>query len=99
MTDQQLQDLFGPFGQVVSAVVIMDKFTGRSKGFGFVEMQNDADAQKAIQELNGSQVEGRAIVVSVARPREDRPQQGGYGRDNHQGGGFGGGFNRNRDRR
>ncbi|MBI4036873.1 RNA-binding protein [Candidatus Daviesbacteria bacterium] len=98
MTDQQLQDLFGPFGQVASAVVIMDKFTGRSKGFGFVEMQNDADAQKAISELNGSQVEGRAIVVSVARPREDRPQQGGYNRGN-QGGGFGGGFNRNRDRR
>lgn len=99
VTDKELNDLFGPIGQILSAVVIMDKFTGRSKGFGFVEMQNDEEAQKAISELNGYQMEGRAIAVSVARPREERPQ-GGFNSRNQNGISFDrGGFNRNRPRK
>lgn len=96
VTSQQLNDLFAQFGAVVSASVVNDKFTGRSRGFGFVEMQNDEEAQKAIQELNETELEGRKIFVSVAKPREERPQGGGGGfhqdrdrRDNRGGGGFG----------
>lgn len=74
-TQQDLAGLFGPFGQVTSTVVISDKFSGRSKGFGFVEMPNDAEAQKAIAALNNSKVGDRTIVVSVARPREERPSR------------------------
>ncbi|MFH0936841.1 MAG: RNA-binding protein [Candidatus Daviesbacteria bacterium] len=100
MTNQGLQSLFESFGKVTSASVIMDKFTGQSRGFGFVEMDNDEEAQKAITELNGYQVEGRSIAVSVARPREDRPS-GGF--QSGSGGGFRrddrGGFDRNRSRR
>lgn len=77
-TDQGLRELFSSFGQVASATVIMDKFTGRSRGFGFVEMPNDEEAQKAIRELNGYQMDGRPLAVSVAKPREERPQSGGY---------------------
>lgn len=69
-----LRDLFSQAGTVESAIVIMDKMTGRSKGFGFVEMSSDEEAQKAIEMLNGSDVEGRNIVVSEARPQEDRPR-------------------------
>lgn len=71
--DQKLQDLFSQHGEVTSAKVIHDKMTGRSKGFGFVEMPNDEEAKKAIETLNGSDYEGRKLVVNVARPREDRP--------------------------
>lgn len=88
--------MFTPFGNVLSAVVINDKYSGRSKGFGFVEIEDDAGADKAITDLNGSQVGGRALVVSVARPREERPMGGGGG---YQGGGGGGGrrdFSRDR---
>lgn len=67
-TDERLSDLFADFGPVVSAVVIKDKITGRSKGFGFVELEDDAKAQKAIDKLDGSEVEGRNIVVNPARP-------------------------------
>ena len=74
--DQQLQDLFSKHGEVTSAKVIRDKMTGRSKGFGFVEMPNDDEAKKAIEALNGSDYEGRKLVVNVARPREDRPNNG-----------------------
>ncbi|HEY4694889.1 MAG TPA: RNA-binding protein [Candidatus Nanoarchaeia archaeon] len=70
--DQSLGDLFSPFGQVSSATIITDKFSGRSRGFGFVEMENDADAEKAIAEMNGKDMEGRQIVVNEARPREER---------------------------
>ncbi len=77
MEDADLKEFFATYGEVTSAKVIMDKFTNRSKGFGFVEMPDDTAAQKAIQELNGSQVDGRAMNVTVARPREERTGGGG----------------------
>ncbi|PZR21923.1 MAG: RNA-binding protein [Citrobacter freundii] len=70
--DEDLREFFTEYGEVSSAKVIMDKFTNRSKGFGFVEMPDDAAAQKAISELDGGIVEGRAIKVMVAKPREER---------------------------
>ncbi len=73
-TDSSLQDLFAQYGTVVSAQVIMDRDSGRSKGFGFVELEDQASADAAITALNGQQFEGRAITVNIARPREDRPQ-------------------------
>jgi len=82
--DESLQAAFSQFGTVTSAKVMMDRETGRSKGFGFVEMGNDAEAQAAINGMNGQPLEGRPVVVNEARPREDRP--GGFG-----GGGGGGG--------
>src|SRR3989440_10281722 len=82
VTDAALSQMFEAHGTVQSAQVIMDRDTGRSKGFGFVEMGSDAEAQAAIQALNGKDVEGRALTVNEAKPREDR----GGGR-----GGFGGG--------
>jgi RNA recognition motif-containing protein len=82
VTDGALEQLFAGHGIVQSAQVIMDRDTGRSKGFGFVEMSSDQEAQNAIQALNGQQVGGRALTVNEAKPREDR---GGGGR------GFGGG--------
>jgi RNA recognition motif-containing protein len=90
MTDSSLAQLFEPHGTVQSAQVIMDRDTGRSKGFGFVEMGSDAEAQAAIQALNGKENDGRALTVNEARPREDRG--GGGGRGGHGGGrgGFGG---------
>lgn len=86
-TDQELTGFFSPFGTVLSAIIINDKYSGRSKGFGFVEIEDDAAADKAIAELNGSQMGGRAMVVSVARPREERPMGGGYGGGDNRGGG------------
>jgi len=74
-TDASLKDFFSAAGTVVSANVIMDRETNRSKGFGFVEMSSDEEAKKAIDELNGKDLDGRAIVVSEARPREDRPRR------------------------
>lgn len=65
-------DLFSKFGTVTSAVVLKDKMTGRSRGFGFVEMANDAEADEAMKQLNGSDLDGRKVVVNEARPREDR---------------------------
>lgn len=73
--DEALKEVFGAYGEVSSARVISDKFTGRSKGFGFVEMDDEAAAKKAIEELNGSELEGRTIVVNEARPREERPER------------------------
>ena len=70
--DEDLKGFFEEYGEVPSAKVIMDKFTNRSRGFGFVEMSDDAAAQKAIQELDGGMVEGRAIKVNEAKPREER---------------------------
>lgn len=72
INDEDLAKLFNGYGEVTSAKVIMDKFTNRSKGFGFVEMPDDAAGEKAIKELNGSQVDNRSISVTVARPREER---------------------------
>jgi cold-inducible RNA-binding protein len=91
-TEDTLRNHFAQAGQVASAQVITDKFTGRSRGFGFVEMANPDDAQKAIQELNGTQLDGRSIVVNEAKPmapRENRGGGGGY--RGGGGGGFGGG--------
>lgn len=68
---QQLQDIFEAYGDIQSAKVIMDRETGRSRGFGFVEMSSDADANSAISALNGKEVDGRAMIVNEARPREE----------------------------
>lgn len=86
--DDELQQAFAQFGTVTSAKVMMDRETGRSKGFGFVEMGSDAEAQAAINGMNGQPLEGRAVVVNEARPREERP--GGYGGRGGYGGGGGG---------
>ncbi len=89
--DEDLQQAFAPYGGVSSAKVMMDRDTGRSKGFGFVEMGSDAEAQAAINAMNGQALDGRAIVVNEARPREERP--GGFGGGGgRSGGGGGGGF-------
>lgn len=92
-TEQDLADLFGQLGEVVSATVIIDRETGRSKGFGFVEMSNDQDAQNAISQLNNSTLEGRTIIVNEANERRDTRGGGGGGgnyprRDNGDGGGY-----------
>ena len=87
--DEELQQAFAPYGSVSSAKVMMDRDTGRSKGFGFVEMGSDAEAQAAINGMNGQALDGRAIVVNEARPREERP--GGFGGGGGSRGGFGGG--------
>lgn len=79
VNDDQLREAFEAVGKVESAQVIVDRFSNQSKGFGFVEMSSDEEAQQAIKELNGKEVAGRAIVVNVARPREDRPRGGGQG--------------------
>ena len=91
--DEDLQQAFAQYGSVSSAKVMMDRDTGRSKGFGFVEMGSDAEAQAAINGMNGQSLDGRAIVVNEARPREERPGGfgGGGGRPSGGGGGFGGG--------
>ena len=87
--DSDLQQSFGQFGAVTSAKVMMDRETGRSKGFGFVEMGSDAEAQAAISGMNGQSLGGRSVVVNEARPMESRPpRSGGYGGG---GGGYGGG--------
>ena len=87
MRDDDLQQQFAAFGSVTSAKVMMDRDTGRSKGFGFVEMSSDQEAQAAIRGLNGQSIGGRPLVVNEARPREERP--GGFGGG---GGGGGGGY-------
>jgi cold-inducible RNA-binding protein len=73
VTQEELQEMFAAVGTVESATLITDKFSGRSKGFGFVEMSSDEESDKAIKELNGKDVKGRNIVVNEARPREERP--------------------------
>jgi RNA recognition motif-containing protein len=87
----ELEQLFGAHGQVQSAQIISDRETGRSKGFGFVEMSSDEEATAAIAALNGQQHNGRALTVNEARPREERPGGGGGGRGGYGGGGGGGG--------
>lgn len=91
VSDSELKDLFTEFGEVTKVNIIMDKFTGESRGFGFVEMASDEEAEKAIAELNGKDVQGRTITVSVAKPRTDRPRNGGggYGSRGGNGGGYG----------
>jgi len=96
VTDSSLESLFQPHGTIQSAQIIMDRDTGRSKGFGFVEMNSDAEAQAAIAALNGKEVGGRALTVNEAKPREDRGGGGGgsRGRGGYGGGGGGGGGRR-----
>jgi RNA recognition motif-containing protein len=98
VTDEDLRDVFGEYGELASAEVIKDKFSGQSKGFGFVDMPNNSDADTAIKELNESVFKGRKLTVNEARPRDQqgggRPRGGGGG----GGGGWGGGGGRDRDR-
>jgi len=77
-TEDELKDFFSEAGTVESALIIMDKMTGRSKGFGFVEMANDEDAKKAVETMNGKEMGGRSIVVNEARPMTDRPPRRNY---------------------
>ncbi len=100
LEEADLRESFEAYGAVESVKIITDKFTGRSKGFGFVEMSNDDEAQKAIDELNGATVAGRTIVVNKSEPRPEGERKsfnnnrsgGGFNRDNNRSGG--GGFNR-----
>lgn len=92
LKDQDLANLFTPYGEVASAKIVMDKFTQRSKGFGFVEMPNDDQAQAAIAQLNGSEVDGRNLVVNESRPKEGGSSGGGGGFKKRSFGGGGGGF-------
>ncbi|MEO8022426.1 RNA-binding protein [Polaromonas sp.] len=89
--DEDLQQSFGQFGAVTSAKVMMERDTGRSKGFGFVEMGSDAEAQAAIAGMNGQPLGGRSVVVNEARPMEARPPRTGGGFGGGGGGGYGGG--------
>ena len=84
VTEQELEAFFAPLGKITSVAVIKDRDTGQSKGFGFVEMEDDAAAQNAIKELNGKELSGRALMVNEARPQEDRRPGGGGG----NGGGY-----------
>ena len=89
-TESDLRQLFEPFGAIDSATVVTDRDTGRSRGFGFIEMPNDNEAETAINSLNGKEVAGRSLTVNEARPKTDRGPGGGRGR-------FGGGGGRGRD--
>lgn len=92
VNNDQLEEHFSSVGTVVSAKVITDRDTGRSKGFGFVEMSTDEEAKAAIEQLNDSQLDGRAITVNEARPREERPRSFGGGGDRRSGGNGGDGY-------
>ena len=89
-TENDLQDAFAAHGTVVETNLMMDRTTGRPRGFGFITMNSPEEAQKAIAALNGSQLGGRALTVNVAKPREERPAGGGGGRREYGGGGGGG---------
>jgi cold-inducible RNA-binding protein len=95
-TENQLQDLFAAHGNVIEVDLIMDKFSGRPRGFGFVTMETKEGADAAIQALNGKSVDGRAMTVNEARPREERPRGGGGGGGYRGGGDRGGGGGRER---
>jgi len=91
-TAQDLEALFGQVGTVNVVEIIFDKFTGRSRGFAFVTMANGDEAQKAVEKFHGHEMEGRALAVNIARPREERPpRSGGFGGDRGDRGGYGGG--------
>ena len=104
LKDQDLSNLFASYGEVTSAKIVTDKFTNRSKGFGFVEMADDASAQAAIAALNGTEVDGRNIVVNESRPKPEGGGGGGFkkrsfgggGGGGYKKGGGGGGYNRDR---
>ena len=97
-TENDLQDAFAAHGTVVETNLMTDRMTGRARGFGFVTMSSPEEAQKAIDALNGAQLDGRALTVNIAKPREERPGGGGGGggggRREYGGGGGGGGRNR-----
>ncbi len=86
-SSDSLESLFAQYGEVASANIITDRETGRSRGFGFVEMPNDEEGQKAIDALNGKDFEGKTLSINIARPKEDRGDRGGFSR---------GGYNKNR---
>lgn len=96
VTDDELQQAFASFGTILSARVVMDKMSGRSKGFGFVEIEQDSAADEAVSKMDGQTIGGRAIRVSEAKPQEDRPRRpsGGGGGRSGGGGGYGGGGGR-----
>jgi cold-inducible RNA-binding protein len=93
-TENALQDAFAAFGTVTEANIMMDRMSGRSRGFGFVTMSSEEEAQKAIEGLHGKDIDGRALTVNVARPKEDRPPR----REFRGGGGGGGGYRGGGDR-
>jgi len=93
-TENELQDAFAAHGTVLEANLMMDRATGRPRGFGFVTMSTPEEAEKAIQELHGKDLGGRALTVNIAKPREERPGGGGGGRRDYGGGGHGGGRDR-----
>ena len=97
-TENDLQDLFAAHGPVTSVDLIMDKFSGKSRGFAFVTMETKEGAQAAIQALHGKELNGRDLTVNEARPREDRPRTGGSGGSGGSGGGRGGGRKEYRSR-
>ena len=89
-TDVEMKELFGQAGTVTEATIVIDRQTGRSKGFGFVEMSSDEEATKAVEMLNGKEFGGRSLVVNEARPMEPRaPRSGGFNRGGSRGGDFG----------
>jgi cold-inducible RNA-binding protein len=90
-TENELQELFTQAGAVQEVTLMQDRFTGKSRGFAFVTMSSDEEAQNAISKLNGHSIEGRSLTVNEARPREARPPGGGGGRGGYGGGGGGGG--------
>ena len=97
-TENDLQDAFAAHGTVTETNLMMDRVSGRPRGFGFVTMSTPEEAEKAIAALNGAQLDGRALTVNIARPREERPAGGGGGRREYggSGGGYGGGGGRGR---
>ncbi len=94
LTENDLQDAFAAHGTVIEANLMMDRATGRPRGFGFVTMSTPEEAQKAIEAMNGKELGGRALTVNIARPREERPGGGGGGQRGGYGGGRGGGRDR-----
>jgi RNA recognition motif-containing protein len=95
-TDEELSAFFAPFGTVTSAQVVTDRYSGQSRGFGFVEIEGDEDAQKAISALDGQSLDGRALMVNVSRPREGGNRSGGGGSDRSGGGERSGGYGKGR---
>jgi len=92
-TEETLKEVFSQAGTVESAVIIIDKVSGRSKGFGFVEMSSEEEAEKAVEMLNGKEIDGKNVTVNEARPLESRPREGGFRRNprgDSRRGGFGG---------
>lgn len=101
ISSEDLKQAFEEYGEVISAKVITDKYSGKSRGFGFVEMQNDEEADKAIEELNNAEFDNKVISVSIAKPKPKTDNRGGGGFNRNSGGGYGGGqrsggYNKNR---